>query len=97
MKIGGGTLTLTVQPTYTGDTTVNEGSLTVVGAIDTPASDVFVATGATLNAASIVADTLTIGGAPHATANAAAVPEPGTFVLLALAGMAALLAALRRK
>jgi hypothetical protein len=44
-----------------------------------------------------VADTLTIGGAPRASANAAAVPEPGTFVLLALAGMIALLAAWRRK
>jgi autotransporter-associated beta strand protein len=82
-KLGDGSLTLTVTPTYTGDTTVNQGTLTASAGLSTPGAEVFVATGATLNAPSIVADTLTIGGAPRVAA--AAVPEPGTFALIAIA------------
>jgi hypothetical protein len=60
--------------------------MNVTPGIDTPSAFVYVATGATLNSPSIVADTLTIGG-PQIGA-AAAVPEPGTLVLLALAVLA---------
>jgi fibronectin-binding autotransporter adhesin len=89
-KNGLGSLTLTGALTYSGDTTVNVGTLNATTGIDTPNAAVYVATGATLNASSIVADTLTIGGAPNVAANA--VPEPGTLVLLVLFGMGALLA-----
>jgi autotransporter-associated beta strand protein len=96
-KIGDGMLTLTGSVGYTGDTIVNVGGLTVNAGLNTPTATVYVATGTTLNAPSIVADTLVIGGGPYVAATAAAVPEPSTFVLLALAGMVALFAARRRK
>ena len=89
-KLGNGALTLAATPTYNGNTTVDAGTLNV-GTLSTPAATVYVATGATLNATSITADTLTIGGPPLAAA-AAAVPEPGTFVLLVLAGLGAIMA-----
>ena len=93
-KLGTGDLTLTASPTYTGNTIVNAGALTVP-VLYTPDATVFVATGASLTATSITANTLTIGGTP--TAAASAVPEPSALVLLALAGLSALLAAWRRK
>jgi autotransporter-associated beta strand protein len=86
VKLGNGELTLTGLSTRTGDTIVDAGILNVTPGIDTPSAFVYVATGATLNSPSIVADTLTIGG-PQIGA-AAAVPEPGTLVLLALAVLA---------
>lgn len=67
-----------------GDTNVLAGSLTAPS-ITTPDATVYVADGSTLTAGSIVADTLTIGSGGFA-----AVPEPGTFVLLALAAIGAL-------
>jgi autotransporter-associated beta strand protein len=82
-KLGPGTLTLAGVSTYAGDTVVDAGTLNVTHGINTPAATVYVATGGTLNTPSIVADTLTIGGAPRTAA--AAVPEPGTLALLALA------------
>ena len=86
VKLGDGELTLTGASTRTGDTVVDAGTLNVTLGINTPNATVYVATGGTLNTPSIVADTLTIGGAPLA-ASAATVPEPGTLVLLALAAM----------
>jgi autotransporter-associated beta strand protein len=97
VKLGPGTLTLTGASTRTGDTVVDEGTLNMPLGINTPNAAVYVATGGTLNAPTIVADSLTIGGVPLASANTAAVPEPGTLVLLALAGMIAILAVWRRK
>jgi autotransporter-associated beta strand protein len=102
LKLGEGELTLTADPVYKGDTFVNEGALTV-GNLNTPSATVTVATDATLNAASIVADSLVIGApavsypAPVVSGAAVVVPEPSTLVLLALAGMGALVAVWRRK
>jgi autotransporter-associated beta strand protein len=84
-KLGPGELTLTGASTYSGDTVVNDGILNVTLGIHTPNATVYVATGGTLNAPSIVADTLEIGGASRTSASALAVPEPGMFALLALA------------
>jgi autotransporter-associated beta strand protein len=98
MKIGEGSLTLSVQSTYTGDTIVNEGTLKVLN-INTPNSDVSVAADAVLNASSIVADSLTIGGGPFSMApvDAIPVPEPGMMTLLILAGMAFTILRFRRR
>jgi autotransporter-associated beta strand protein len=94
-KVGTGTLTLTGGLTYTGDTKVNAGTLTIAGPgiLNTPTANVSVATGATLNASSIVCDTLTIGGAPSV---AAAVPEPSTMAMLVLAAIGLIGWAIRR-
>jgi autotransporter-associated beta strand protein len=81
IKTGAGALTLSGTLSYTGNTTVNDGTLNVA-VLNTPSATVYVATGGTLNAASIVADKLTIGGDPIGMT--AAVPEPSTFALLAL-------------
>ena len=89
-------MTITAQTLYHGDTVVNGGTLTIAGTLNTPTASVSVATGATLNAASIVADSLTIGGGPFAVAPAP-VPEPSTLVLLALAGLALVGAYARRR
>jgi autotransporter-associated beta strand protein len=80
-KIGVGTMTITAQALYHGDTTVNAGTLNVGALVHSP--NVTVAGTGTLNATSIVADTLTIGGTP--TVVATAVPEPGTMILLLVA------------
>jgi fibronectin-binding autotransporter adhesin len=92
-KVGDGMLTLTGALSYQGDTTVNQGALTLTTALNTPNAEVYVASDAILSVPSLVADTLTIGGAPRTAnmANAAAVPEPGTLLLLTLASMIALL------
>jgi autotransporter-associated beta strand protein len=98
-KIGLGSLTLVAGNTYIGDTVVDAGTLNIP-AINTPSAEVYVATDAVLNTASIVANTLTIGGAPRVAASASsvtAVPEPSTLVLLALAGMALVGAYIRRR
>jgi autotransporter-associated beta strand protein len=92
-KLGSGVLTLTASPTYHGDTTVDAGTLNVP-VLNTPNATVYVATDAKLNASSIVAGTLTIGG-PAKVANA--VPEPSAMLLLVLAGLALAGASLRRK
>jgi autotransporter-associated beta strand protein len=84
-KDGPGELTLSGADTYSGDTVVNNGTLNVSLGINTPNALVYVADGGTLNAPSIVADTLSIGGAAMNSAVAVAVPEPGTMVLLTLA------------
>jgi hypothetical protein len=61
--------------------------------LNTPSAVVTVYDGGTLNAGSVVADTLTIGGTAPSTATA--VPEPGTFSLLIVA--LAVIAGLRWK
>jgi autotransporter-associated beta strand protein len=93
-KLGEGQLTLSGTLSYTGDTTVAQGTLNLTTALDTPDATVTVLDGTTLSAVSIVADTLVIGGTLP-TPNVAAVPEPGTAVLL-IAVAAGLLAVIRR-
>jgi autotransporter-associated beta strand protein len=97
VKDGGATQILGLL-NYAGDTTVNEGTLQV-SSIDTPLSAVYVADNAILSASSITADSLTIGGPKHLSAavNTTPVPEPGTLLLLALAGLVFVGAYLRRK
>jgi autotransporter-associated beta strand protein len=90
-KTGAGSLDVVGSIAMAGDTIVNQGTVNATGGINTPANAVYVSTGTTLNASSIVADSLTIGGGPYAAAATASVPEPCTFVLLALAGLGALL------
>jgi autotransporter-associated beta strand protein len=92
VKSGPAKLTLTQDIAYTGDTIVNSGIL--VAQNMTTSANISVLGTAVLDAKSIVTGTLTIGGTPLATA---AVPEPGTLVLLALAGLALVGAYLRRK
>ena len=91
-KLGDGQLTLTGALNYAGDTVVNQGVLNVAS-LDTPLAAVSVKDGATLNAASIRADLLTIGGVPTA---ASAVPEPGMLTLLALALLGGVVVALKK-
>jgi autotransporter-associated beta strand protein len=85
VKTGGSTQILTGSLTYTGDTTVNGGTL-VVNDLVIPSSTISVMDGAVLEANSIVADTLSIGGTSSSSAAPpAAVPEPSVMVLLTLA------------
>ena len=95
-KTGVGTATLAGSLLYTGNTTVYEGTL-IATAINTPAATIWVGTGGTLTAPSIVANSLVIGGTPAAVAANAAVPEPSTLLLLVLAGLALAGAYVRRK
>jgi fibronectin-binding autotransporter adhesin len=88
-KLGAGTLTLTGALDYAGNTFVNEGTLTCSMPLNAPAASVSVAAGAALNGTSLVADSLNIGVPMHVAA-VAAVPEPGTLALLALAGLGVL-------
>jgi autotransporter-associated beta strand protein len=95
---GTGTLTLTGPLSYTGTTYISSGTLQLAYAGTVTLHDIqgpgnlIVCTGTTLQAPSIVVGSLTIGGTPMAVA----VPEPGTLVLLVLAGLGILLA-YRRK
>jgi autotransporter-associated beta strand protein len=92
-KNGNGKLTLTGALTYAGDTNVLAGTLEV-GAL-THSANVHVVDGI-LNASQIITNTLTISSTGHVAqesiyeaisdvSTAAAVPEPGTIVLLELA------------
>jgi autotransporter-associated beta strand protein len=90
IKKGAGTQVLTGSNTYTGNTTVEEGSLET-GAISGPGNTT-VADGASLLASSIVQDTLTIGAGgsvtiratPGSAGEANAVSEPSTWILMAV-------------
>jgi autotransporter-associated beta strand protein len=106
-KQGLGTLTIIQNATYTGNTTVNTGILDMLD-IKTPNAAVSVAANAELTASSVVADTLTIGaggtviikalsGGPGSSSSLSPVPEPSTLVLLAMAALATLVAARRKK
>ena len=101
VKLGTGTLSLTVAQMYTGDTTVKAGALEAT-TISGPGNTI-VAAGASLTATSIVQNTLTIGAGGSVTirettgaGNASPVPEPGTWVLIGV-GLLSLLAFRRRR
>jgi autotransporter-associated beta strand protein len=102
IKSGAGTLTITQNATYTGNTTVSGGILDMLN-INTPAATVSVVNNSALTANSIVADTLNIGsggtgvveslsGDSISSSSLSPVPEPGTLVLLATAALATLVA-----
>jgi autotransporter-associated beta strand protein len=90
-KIGDGTLNLTGPISYTGNVSIasglvriNNGTTSTLGTV-TGAGSLTVASGSTLTVTSLRVGSL-------APAAASAVPEPGTLVLLALAGLGMLLA-----
>jgi autotransporter-associated beta strand protein len=92
-KTTSGEATLTGELLYTGDTSVTDGKLTVTNLTVSP--NVSVTGNGELVAASITATSLTIGGSRAAAS--APVPEPGTLVLLATAGLGVLFALRQRK
>jgi fibronectin-binding autotransporter adhesin len=103
-KTGVGTLVLTAMPTYTGNTDIQEGMLQlavpgeVVLTTVTGAGALSVCSDTTLTATSIQVDTLSIGDSQIPIgASLATVPEPGTIVLLFLAGLMIAGARFRRK
>ena len=94
-------MTLTGALTYKGNTAINAGALQIdtLGSVTlstiTGVGTLGVGSGTNLTATSINVDTLIIGA--EAPGAAAAVPEPGALVLLALAGLTLAGAYLRRK
>ena len=98
-KQGSGTLNITVNATYTGNTTVNAGVLDMLDLNTHSATVTVTGVGTELNVNSLHANTITLG--PGATLSIAAipggpsasfrsitpVPEPATWILLALAVM----------
>jgi autotransporter-associated beta strand protein len=96
VKRGTGTLTLGGAHNTAASTTVVAGMLDVAGTLNS--TTITVAGGAQLTAAAIIADTLTIGGpADAACRNPRSVPEPGTFVLVLLAGLTFVTFPVRRR
>jgi fibronectin-binding autotransporter adhesin len=79
VKIGSGTLTLNGTLNYTGTTTVNEDTLSFNNGGISPI--VFTGGGATLNASSIVADTLSINPSPFASPGTVVLARNGSFIL----------------
>ncbi|MCC6124147.1 MAG: autotransporter-associated beta strand repeat-containing protein [Pirellulales bacterium] len=82
VKNGAGELVLSGLVAYSGNTTVNAGTLTVGALTNSPNITVH----GTLNAASLACDALIIS-TPVASSSAATVPEPSTLVLLVLTGL----------
>jgi len=71
-KVGMGTLTLTGANTYTGDTTVDAGTLSINNPFLADTADVFIATGAVLDldfSSTDIIDSLYLGGTPMAPGN----------------------------
>jgi len=95
-KIGSGVLTLTGTLSYQGSTTVSGGGILSIpnSSLNSPGATISViGSGSTLSVKSLIADTLSISNNTGASAydstavslNGAAVPEPGAWILLALA------------
>lgn len=91
LKIGTGTMTITAQALYHGDTVVNGGTLNVNELTTSPHISV-IGPDTVLTATSLVCDTLTISSTSVAT-----VPEPSMVILLAFALVASLGFLKRRK
>ena len=97
-------LTLTGLVNVSGTTTIEAGTTLQLDSASAATLDVVVGTGTlavcngtSLTATSIQVDTLRIGGAPLTPPAASTVPEPSSFVLLALAGMAVAWFAVRKR
>ena len=97
-KVGGGTLVLVGDDTYSGGTAVDAGRLIVASETALPGgSSLVVGAGGTFIFDPSAGSTPVTGGALPNGAGLAAVPEPGSLGLLGLAAMVAAAAACRRK
>jgi autotransporter-associated beta strand protein len=98
-KNGSGKLTLTGAISYKGSTIINAGTLVLNNGLNsnleaiTGLGNLSIGPTSTLTATSIQVNTLSIG----TIGSAMAVPEPGSLVLVAMAGMLGSLALLRRR
>ncbi len=93
VKLGAGTQVLSGTDTYTGGTTVLDGTLVLT-------SDTALLDGSSLTVGASASSIFAASAAPPAGSSGAAVsavPEPGTLALLAVGGLAAGLAAWRRR
>jgi autotransporter-associated beta strand protein len=89
-KVGSGTLVLSGANSYIGGTTVSDGRLLVTASAALP-------DGTSLTVGGAAAFTAAVVPAAASATSAATVPEPGTLVLLSVAGLVAVAVAWRRR